>query len=159
MVYLYLKHYVDDNIYCPMKLLPFWIWATFLATSLTICWTGQKKELGNTFCYTMLNAQDFEISAIKRLTVNPLKAKIKIWILICCPYSFATEVWGEVDKISSKFILCDQVRNSHDHSVLKCIGITWRNLMLITLRAYNKEPKSVSTFDLFTFFHKDLTQS
>ena len=37
--------------------------------------------------------------------------------------------------MSSKFILCDHVRNSHDHSVLQSIDITRRNLMLITLRA------------------------
>ena len=42
---------------------------------------------------------------------------------------------GEVDKTSSKFILGDRVRNSHDHSVLQDIDITKRNLMLITLRA------------------------
>ena len=42
---------------------------------------------------------------------------------------------GEVDKISSKFILCDQVRNSHDPSVLQSIDIKRRNLTLITLRA------------------------
>ena len=60
---------------------------------------------------------------------NPLDPKIKIWILICYPYSF------EVDKISSKFILCDHLHNSHDHSVLQSIDITWGKLMLITLRA------------------------
>ena len=53
--------------------------------------------------------------------INPLNLKIKIW--------------GEVDKISSKFILFDHVCNSHDHSVLQSIDITRRNLMLITLRA------------------------
>ena len=35
---------------------------------------------------------------------------------------------GEVDKISNKFILCDHVHNSHDHSVLQGIDITRRNL-------------------------------
>ena len=58
-----------------------------------------------------------------------------MWILICCLYLFPTEVVVEVDKLSSKFILCDHVRNSHDHSVLSYIDITRRNLMLITLRA------------------------
>ena len=62
--------------------------------------------------------------------------KINIWTLICCPYSFPTEVVGEVDKILSKFILCDHAPNSHDHSVLQSIDITRRNLMLITLRAW-----------------------
>ena len=33
-----------------------------------------------------------------------------------------------------KFILCDHIRNSLDHSVLQSIDITRRNLMLITLR-------------------------
>ena len=42
---------------------------------------------------------------------------------------------SEVHKISSKFILCDHVHNSHDHSVLQKIDITRRNLMLITLKA------------------------
>ena len=37
--------------------------------------------------------------------------------------------------MSSKLILCDRVRNSHDHSVLQSIDVTRRNLMLITLRA------------------------
>ena len=41
---------------------------------------------------------------------------------------------GEVDKISRKFILCDNVRNSHDHSVLQSIDIRRRNLMMVTLR-------------------------
>ena len=42
----------------------------------------------------------------------PLNVKIKIWILLCCPNSFP----GEVDKTSSKFIPCDHVRNSLNHS-------------------------------------------
>ena len=48
---------------------------------------------------------------------------------------FLQKLWGEVDKISSKFILCDHVHNSLDRSVLQSIDITRRNLMLITLRA------------------------
>ena len=64
----------------------------------------------------------------------PLNPKIKIWILICCPYSFPISL-QLTDKMSSKFILCDHVCNSHDHSVLQSIDITRRNLMLITLRA------------------------
>ena len=51
------------------------------------------------------------------------------------PIHFLQKQWGEVDKISSKFILCDHVRNSHDHSILQSIDPTRRNLMLITLRA------------------------
>ena len=64
----------------------------------------------------------------------PLNPKIKIWILICCPYSFPTSLQIS-DKMSSKFILRDHVRNSHDHSVLQSTDITRRNLILITLRA------------------------
>ena len=30
----------------------------------------------------------------RRRRLNPLNPKIKIWILICCPYSFPTEVAG-----------------------------------------------------------------
>ena len=44
---------------------------------------------------------------------NPLKFKIKIWILICCPYSFPTEVVGRNDKMSRKFILGDHVLTKH----------------------------------------------
>ena len=48
---------------------------------------------------------------------------------------FLQKKWGEADKISRKFILYDHVCNSRDHSVLRSIDITRRNLMLITLRA------------------------
>ena len=72
-----------------------------------------------------------------RDTVNPLNPKIKIWILICCPYSFPTEVVGEDDKISSKVILRDHVRNFHDHPVLQSTDITRGNLMLITLMVFD----------------------
>ena len=51
------------------------------------------------------------------------------------PIHFLQKHWGEVEKISSKFILCDHVCNSHDHSVVQSIDITRRNLMLITFRA------------------------
>ena len=68
--------------------------------------------------------------------INPLNPKIKIWILICCPIHFLQKKWGEVAKITSKLILCDHVRNSHDHAVLQSIDIIRTNLMLITLRAY-----------------------
>ena len=45
---------------------------------------------------------------------------MEIWIFICYPYSFPTEVVGEVDKIiSSKIILCDHVYNSDDHCFTK----------------------------------------
>ena len=50
------------------------------------------------------------------LSLNPLHPKMKI-------------------EFSSKLILCDHVRNSHDLSVLPSIDITRRNWMLITLRA------------------------
>ena len=33
-------------------------------------------------------------STLYALTINPLNPKIQIWILICCPYSFPTEVVG-----------------------------------------------------------------
>ena len=53
---------------------------------------------------------------------NPLNPRIKIWILVRCPYSFPTDIVGrEVDKTSSKFILCDHASNSHDYSVLQSI--------------------------------------
>ena len=40
---------------------------------------------------------------------------------------------GEVVEVSIRFIWCDNVLNSHDHSVLK--SIDKRNFMLIVLRA------------------------
>ena len=55
--------------------------------------------------------------------LNPSHPEIKISILIFCPYLFPTEVGGEFDKISSKFVLSDPVRDSHDHSVLQSIDI------------------------------------
>ena len=55
--------------------------------------------------------------------LNPSNPVIKIWILICCPYLFPTEVGRVFDKILSKFILSDHVRDSHDHSVLQ--GEIW----------------------------------
>ena len=73
---------------------------------------------------------------LKLMALNALSPKIKIKILICHPYSFTIEEVGEVDNlISSKYILCDHVLNSHDHSVLQSIDITGRNLMLIALGA------------------------
>ena len=68
------------------------------------------------------------------LTLWNLRSKLLFSFVI--PIHFRQKQWGEVDKISSKFILCDHVRNSHDHSVLQSIDFTRRNLMLITLRAW-----------------------
>ena len=46
-----------------------------------------------------------------RIIFNPFNPTKKIWILICCPYSFPTKWWGEVDKISSKFTHVNAMRN------------------------------------------------
>ena len=60
---------------------------------------------------------------------------------------------GRSDKISSKFIVCDHVRNSHDHSVLQSIDITIRNLMLITLRALRVNGVTVNVgFPFYAFY-------
>ena len=62
--------------------------------------------------------------------------RLKSEFSFVAPIHFIQKQWGEVDKISSKFILCDHVCNSHDHSVLQIsIDITRRNFMLITHRA------------------------
>ena len=62
--------------------------------------------------------------------------RLKSEFSFVAPIHFIQKQWGEVDKISSKFILCDHVRNSHDHSILQIsIDITRRNFMLITHRA------------------------
>ena len=63
------------------------------------------------------------------LPVNGLNPEV---ISFVAPIHFLQKLRGEVDKISNKFILCDHVRSSHDHSVLQSIDITRRNLMLIT---------------------------
>ena len=62
--------------------------------------------------------------------------KSKFEFAFVAPIHFLQMKWREVDKISRKFILCDHVRNSHEHSVLQSIDITRtrKNLMLITLR-------------------------
>ena len=49
---------------------------------------------------------------------NPLNPKIKIRILIVALIHFLPKLWGEVDKIASKVIWRDPVRNSRDHSIL-----------------------------------------
>ena len=67
------------------------------------------------------------------LTLKTLRSKFELSFV--APIHFLQKLWGEVDKISSKFMLCDHVRNSLDHSVLQSIDITRRNLMLVTLRA------------------------
>ena len=67
--------------------------------------------------------------------VNTLNLKIKIWTLICCPYSFPTEaVVRELIKHQANSS-SDHVCNSHDHSSLQRNNITRRSLMLITFRA------------------------
>ena len=54
------------------------------------------------------------------LNLNPLNPNIKIHILICYPYTFSIEVvtGKNLMKVSIRFILCDHILNSHDHSVL-----------------------------------------
>ena len=65
-------------------------------------------------------------------------------------------MWGEVDTISRKFVLCGHVRNSLNHSVLQNIDITRRNFMLITLRTAHLTATglgleaSLSSFDLMS---------
>ena len=70
---------------------------------------------------------------MRRLTLYILRSKFEFSFV--APIYFLQTKWGEVDKISSKFVFCDHVRDSHDHSVLQIIDITRRNLILITLRA------------------------
>ena len=53
--------------------------------------------------------------------LNPLNPRSKFEFSFVAPIHFLQKWWGEVDKISSKFIICDHVRNSHDHSVLQSI--------------------------------------
>ena len=104
------------------------------------CWGRFLRDLTATITGTSKNT-----------SFNPLNPKIKLWIVICCSYSFLQKKWGEVNKISSKFILCDHVCNSHDHSVLQSIDITRRNWMLITLRAKRVNEHTTTTLHV----HRD----
>ena len=47
---------------------------------------------------------------IRRLTLYILRSKFEF--SFAAPIYFLQKKWGEVDKISSKFILCDHVLNS-----------------------------------------------
>ena len=66
-------------------------------------------------------------------TLRTLRSKFEFSFV--ASINFRQKKLGEVDKMTSKIILCDHVRNSHDHSVLQFTDITRRNLMLITLKA------------------------
>ena len=55
------------------------------------------------------------------LTLQTLRSKSEFAFV--APIHFLQKQWGEVDKISSNFILSDHVRNSHDHPVLQSIDI------------------------------------
>ena len=68
------------------------------------------------------------------LAFNPLNPKVKFEFSFVAPIHLLQKYWGDIDTISSKLILCDHVRNSHDDSVLQSIDISSRNLMLITLK-------------------------
>ena len=76
---------------------------------------------------------DLQKEGLSSLTLQTLRSTFEFSFVT--PIHFLQKQWGEVDKKSSKFILCDHVHNSHDHSVLQSIDIARRNLMLITLRA------------------------
>ena len=51
------------------------------------------------------------------LTLKILRSKFEFSFV--APIHFLQKKWGEVDKISSKFILCDHVYNSHDQCFTK----------------------------------------
>ena len=66
------------------------------------------------------------------VTLYTLISKFKFSFVI--PVHFQQKQWGEFVEVSIRFMLCDHVRNSHDHFVLYSSDITRRNLMLITVR-------------------------
>ena len=68
-----------------------------------------------------------------KMVVNSLNPKIKFEFSFVA--SFISYRSSGEKLITYQAIVCDHVRNSHDHSVLQSIDITRRNLMLITLRA------------------------
>ena len=85
-------------------------------------------------------------------SINPLNPRSKYEFSFVAPIYFLQKLWGEVDNISDKYILCDHVCNSHDHSVLQSIDITRRNLMLITLRTKRVNKMELGNFVVFFFF-------
>ena len=59
-----------------------------------------------------------KIGLLEILRVNPLKPKLDQEFLFVASVHFLKEVVGRVDKISrSKFILCNDVSNSHDSTL------------------------------------------
>ena len=90
----------------------------------------------STLCHNFAYIYKNEIqNQVHSKCLNPLTLRSKFEFSFVAPTHFPQKLWGEADKISSIFILCDHVCNSHDHSILQTIDITRRNLMLITLRA------------------------
>ena len=85
------------------------------------------------FAITLLTFKNEIKNQVHSKRLKTLRSKFEFSFL--APTHFPQKLWGEADKISSIFILCDHVCNSHDHSILQTIDITRRNLMLITLRA------------------------
>ena len=51
--------------------------------------------------------------------LKPVKPWYQNTILICVPYTFSIELVGIIFWSTIRFILCDHVLNSHDHSVQK----------------------------------------
>ena len=78
---------------------------------------------------------EIKIKTLNGRSPYPFKVRSKFEFSFVAAIHLLQKEWGEVDKISSEFILCDHVHNSHDHSVLQSTDITRRNLILITLRA------------------------
>ena len=114
-----------------------------------------KCELKVVFCFWKPFYSYYRYIKLIVIFLSPLNPKIKIWILICCPYSFPTSLQLS-DKMSSKFILCDHVCNSHDHSVLQSIDITrkilcWSLLGLKELEVTWFEKRSLNNPTIITW--------
>ena len=64
----------------------------------------------------------FPVTQASALTLYTPRSKFEFSFV--APSHFPQKLWEEADKISSIFILCDHVRDSHDHFVLQSIDVT-----------------------------------
>ena len=111
------------------------IWAMYLILRSMNCKLQFKPHIFSHGCSKKASIKCAEATSCcvfrRSLTLYTLRSKFEFSFV--APIHFPQKKWGEVDKISSKFILCEHVRNSQEQFVLQSIDITRRNLMLITL--------------------------
>ena len=107
------------------------IWLWWLGTQST-CFK-YKRQPYETPVFQTIMIMKMSAVTVTGTFLNSSNPKIKIEILICCPYTFPIEISGRwsrlLKKISSKIILCDAVLNSriiHPYSYLSGITCTFQ---------------------------------